>query len=197
MTSPRLQQIQRQLSRGAASSTPVVNNDSSMFMEAVEEAVTRKAEARIQAANEQRDKAEAETAKVRDQLAKVQKELMQVREVFNHRVEGMHKESKQEMEKMHKQHKEEAQRMKDEMMSLRRELAEECEAKARAEARLEEAGKMQAHLEKMLAAPKVATPPPIVQTIPPVAAPMKGATIAVSKRDENGRIVSMTITPQT
>lgn len=198
MISPKLQQIQRQLSRSAAkSSARSDDDDGNSFMEAVEETINRKAQAQVQAAKERVEKAEADTAKVREQLAAVQRELVQAHETANRRLEGLRESSKQEMEKMCAMHKGEVQRVKDELVSLRKELATEQQAKARAEAKLEEAGKLQTHLEKMLAAAKVAPSASVVQTIPPVATPPKGATATVTQRDQNGRIVSFTLTPTT
>jgi len=197
MISPRLAQIQRQLSRSASKGVEHDDGDSNSFMEAVEETINRKTQAQIQAAKERVEKAEADTAKVREQLASVQKELVQAHETANRRVEGIREESKKEMEKMCGMHKVEMQQMKDDMVSLRRELASEQQAKARAEAKLEEAGKLQAHLEKMVAAAKVAPAAPVVQNITPVATPTKGATATVTQRDQNGRIVSFTLTPST
>lgn len=197
MTSTKLLQIQRKLGRSAAEGTTPLADRDDMFMDAVNETISRKAGAQIQAANERVEKAEKETAEVRKQLAAVQKELVQAHEAANRKLEGLRESSKQEMEKMHRMHMEEMQRAKEEQVSLRKELAEECEAKARVEVRLEEAGKMQAHLEKMLAAAKVASPAPVVQTISPVATPARGATATVTQRDQNGRIVSFTLTPTT
>jgi DNA anti-recombination protein RmuC len=189
MISTKLKALERKLSSQGASATPEVSDSpSSIFIEAMEDSITRIADARIKAADSKADKAEAETADVRKQLGELNRELAQARRDMQSKMDTMCEAHNQEMARMRKDYFNGMQQMQGRIDGLRKELADEQQARVRAETGMDAAEKMCAHMKEMGSKPVAPAPAP-AKAPEPKPAPM--VKFKVTQRDELGHIVSI------
>lgn len=199
MISTKLKMLERQLSKTIASVPTRVesSNFSDKALSAFRSAVEEETRAIIDAMEAQLHKAEAETAGLRKQNNDLQRELAQIQKDSHNRMCATDETYKQEMSQMRKEYTGGMQQKGSEITTLQRELADEQQARVRAETQKEAAEKMCTHLEQMLAKAQAVKPvaPVAAPTQAPVApAPMKPVEFVV-KRDELGKIVSAVIKP--
>lgn len=192
MTSPRLRMLERQYSKNKTGThdSDERRESSSLVMDAIEQAVIEQAQVRIDAAKEQQEKAEKEAIELRKEVAKLNRELALANKDMVSKMGTMQAAHKAECERMCAVHAREMQALREENNSLRQEMAGEQQARVRAESQLEAAHKMHMSMEQMVKNIKITAPAPVVQQ---TAASPKPVTATVSKRDGNGRIVSVTI----
>lgn len=191
MTTPTLRMLGRQLSR-KGNAAPEKEGSVYSFMEAVEQAIGEQAEAKVEAAKEQQEKAENVAIELRKEIAKLMQESAKCQKEMAAKMEAMHTAAKAECDRMCQSHANEMRRVRDEINSLRQELASEQQARVRAESQLEAAKDMHSRMNDMVKNIKITAPAPVVQQ---TAASPKPATAKVTKRDGNGRIAEITITP--
>lgn len=153
--------------------------------------VDREAKSQIQAADDKRLKAEAEVSKLTTQLADLGMQLTQMQADMCCKMDAAEEASEKKMEDACGKHMAEMDQMKSKMESLSRQVATERENRIRAETQKEAADKMCAHLQQTVEKLQSAKP----QVVQPAAPTPKPMTAKVTQRDENGRIVSMSITP--
>ena len=196
MTSPRLQQLERKLSRGTVKPDLPSESTSNLFFEAMEDSVAKLAADKIALAQAMQKRAEDDSAELRKELSALNKEMAKVQREMQSKMDDMNSMHKSMMDNMRSSHSVEMKRVQQSMDGLRTELAEAQKCMAGMEAKHEAAERMYANAEKMVAAMKVATPAPIVQNVAPAAAPARPVRV-VHERDGSGRIVSSTFMPST
>ena len=210
MTMPSIRELERRLSASA----PAQKANAVSVKDAVL-AIEAQALERISAAEDKQRRAEEEAIGLRKEIDRLQASVGQIRKDAQEKVTAVQDklaqlqreimgEAKHEMDEMKDCHKKEMQEMKDkteamkvevkttrrEMDAFKRELASECQARAKAESQVEVLKDMNTQLKSQVAGFKM--PAPVIQNN---AAPPRSATAMVTKRDGNGRIVSITITP--
>lgn len=204
MMSAKLQMLERKLNR-ATSGEMASHGDSSAnkMILLYKEQIDRDAEAAIKAgiksADDLRVKAEAEVKRLTAKLADLNRNAMQHQDDAARKLREAQAAMDRKMEEMCKVHRAEMESMHVKTEALRQEVAEERHDKAMAQAQVkvaetqkEAAEKMCTHLQQMVEKLQAVKPPAHVQTVAPEPKPM---TARVTQRDENGRIVSMSITP--
>ena len=189
MTSPKMQQLERALSRTKAQPSVPNSNTSSLFLEAMEDSVAKISADKIALAEAMQKRAEDDCAESRRELAKINKEMMQMQKEMQAKIDNMISSHKAVMDSIRSSHQQEMDGVRKNMDALRSELAEAQKCMAGMEAKHEAAERMYANAEKMIGKLSVAQQAPIVQNVAPAAAPMKPVRIEF-QRDGNGRIMS-------
>lgn len=185
----KLMMLERQLSR-ASSGTPT-EDATSKFMTSYKMEVDRQSETAINAADDKRVKAEAEVSNLTTQLAELSKELMQIRKDSQYKVTDVEEAAEQKMEAVCGRHAGEMQQMQSQIDALRGQLSTERQDKIRAQTQKEAADSMCAHLQQTIEKLQAVKPVVVAPAVERKPTPM---TAKVTQRDENGRIVSMSIT---
>lgn len=188
----KLDQLTRQLARTSVK-PEIKTSSTNVFMEAVDKAIAEQAEAAITAAQKAQAKAEDRADAMQAQLDDLHKEMAKMQREHDSRVEAVRKEAMGMVEAKESAHRATMHQLRGELTAMQNKLAEECAARAAAEATVKAMAKNHENMERMMNKPAPAPAPVVVPPQAPRPAPTM--TVAVSQRDQNGRIVAMTIKP--
>lgn len=200
---PKLQILERQLSKVGGRDT----GDSKMsdkMMSAIRAVVEEEYQEEIKEAKKEQQESEeeaiklrkqvADTADLRKQVAELHKEIVGMQKEAHTKMDSMGTMHKQEMDNMCKEHMAEMKTMQAKIDGLQTELVNTREARMRAETQREDTANMCTSLKETIAQLRSVKPTPAAT--PVAAAKPKPVTATVTKRDELGRIVAITITPE-
>lgn len=195
MTLPRLQALSRQLTMGTQ--TGYDDQLQNKLLTILEHTIEQKAKAKVEAAEKLQKKAEHERDELRKEVARVNDKLEQARKDHNTRMETCIDSMKKECERMENNFKEELNRVQTLLEKMKTEAAAEQRALASMVADHRTAMDMCTRMEKEILGIKSVKPvqPPVTPTIMPAVEP-KPVTM-IPKRDETGRIVSISVVPTT
>lgn len=193
----KLDQLTRQLARNSAS-VPVVKNE--VFTEVINAAIADKAQAAINEAHDKVKLAQAEQRKAEDRadamhkkMEDLHKEMAKMQREYEGKLDAARKDAVQALAEASRLNTSSMLQLRGELATLQGKLTEECAARAAAEATVKTMGKAHESMERMMNKPAPAPAPVVVPPQAPRPAPTM--TVAVSQRDQNGRIVAMTIKP--
>lgn len=197
---PKLKILERQLSKPGGRDTGE-SPMSDKMVGAIRSVVEEEYQEEIAAAKHERQEAQeeavklrkqlADTAELRKQVADLHKEILNIQSGGHVKMDAIRSASREEMDNMCKEHMAEMKVMQSKIEALQTELVQVREARMRAETQKEDMDNMCSNLRETIAqlrsvkpAPKAAAPEP--QQPRPV-------TAKVTQRDENGRIVAISI----
>lgn len=194
----KLDQLTRQL-KGPSANVPVVKNE--VFTEVINAAIADKAQAAINDAHDKVKLAQAEQRKAEDRadamhkkMEDLHREMSKMQTSYEAKLDAARKDATQAIGEISARNTTTVQRLRSELEAVKDKLAEECAARAAAEATVKTMSKSHESMERMMNKPAPAPAPVVVPPPAPRQAPVP-LTVAVSQRDQNGRIVSMTIKP--
>jgi septal ring factor EnvC (AmiA/AmiB activator) len=188
----KLQQLQAKLARAGAQAPEAKSSASGDFMEVMEETINKRCQAVTAVAKEMTAKAEARCTEMQKEMDALVKEHNKEMKGMYAKMESVKSVNDQTLNALQREYAAQCKQLEAVSSSLRSELASEQQARARAEASKDAMEKSHAKMEKLMQKP-VAVPAPTV-------APRSGPTpmqVEVSRRDGNGRIMSLTIKPST
>lgn len=188
----KLDQLTRQLARTSVK-PEIKTSSTNVFMEAVDKAIAEQAEAAITAAQKAQAKAEDRADAMQAQLDGLHKEMAKMQREYEGKLEAARKDAVQALAEASRLNTSSMLQLRGELATAKDKLAEECAARAAAEATVKTMGKAHESMERMMNKPAPAPAPVVVPPQAPRPAPTM--TVAVSQRDQNGRIVAMTIKP--
>lgn len=188
----KLDQLTRQLARTSVK-PEIKTSSTNVFMEAVDKAIAEQAEAAITAAQKAQAKAEDRADAMQAQLDGLHKEMAKMQREYEGKLEAARKDAVQALAEASRLNTGSMLQLRGELATLQGKLTEECAARAAAEATVKTMGKAHESMERMMNKPAPAPAPVVVPPQAPRPAPTM--TVAVSQRDQNGRIVAMTIKP--
>lgn len=188
----KLDQLTRQLARTSVK-PEIKTSSTNVFMEAVDKAIAEQAEAAITAAQKAQAKAEDRADAMQAQLDGLHKEMAKMQREYEGKLDAARKDATQAIGEISARNVATVQQLRGEISTLQGKLTEECAARAAAEATVKTMGKAHESMERMMNKPAPAPAPVVVPPQAPRPAPTM--TVAVSQRDQNGRIVAMTIKP--
>lgn len=188
----KLDQLTRQLARTSVK-PEIKTSSTNVFMEAVDKAIAEQAEAAITAAQKAQAKAEDRADAMQAQLDGLHKEMAKMQREYEGKLDAARKDAVQALAEASRLNTSSMLQLRGELATAKDKLAEECAARAAAEATVKTMGKAHESMERMMNKPAPAPAPVVVPPQAPRPAPTM--TVAVSQRDQNGRIVAMTIKP--
>lgn len=194
MTSPRLKMIEHHLAGGKPSSEKETGLETQM-VGAIHTSVKEAANAAIRAAEEERDRAQAEVKRLQKVVDDLHREHTNTVKQMQDQFDTARGKANASMESVHAEHARVVKQMQDRIDSLRESLGNEQIARAQAEAKCEASDKMCCDMKEMMGAMKM--PAPIVQNVMPEEKEMQPFTLKVSQRDGNGRIAAVSVMPTT
>lgn len=159
-------------------------------------AVVAEAQAEIKAAKAAQQKAEDKAAELQKRLDGMHSDMAKAQAGYASQLESVRRDAEQTAAKWHAKGIEALQLKDDKITELRNKLSAECEQRAGAEATVREMTATRQSLERQLNKPAPAPAPVVVPPQAPRPAPVP-LEVAVSQRDQNGRIVSLMIKPAT
>lgn len=196
MKSSKLLMLERQLSGAGGRDTGKDSGSSTKALLAFQSVVEEEANALIKAAEDKCREAEAKVSDLHKQIADTNKQLVQTQKDNAAKMEEMYECFKQDMEALCKKYDSQIYGLQESNTSLSKELTECQGARIRAETEKEAAEKMCKHLEGMAAKMQAVKPMTVTApVVPPVVTAARPVTAKVTQRDENGRIVAISITP--
>lgn len=195
MISSKLKMLERQLSAVGGRDTGDSGSSTKALL-AFQSVVEEEANALIKAAEDKCREAEAKVDGLQKQINELNKQLVQLQKDASSKMEEMYTCYKQDMEVLCKKYDNKIYELQESNASLSQDLAECQGARIRAETEKEAAEKMCKHLEGMVTKLQEVKPMTITTPItPPVVTAARPVTAKVTQRDENGRIVAISITP--
>lgn len=196
MKSSKLSMLERQLSGFGGRDTDKDSGSSTKALLAFQSVVEEEANALIKAAEDKCREAEAKVSDLHKQIADLNKQLMQMQKEYTSKMETMHEGYEREMSAKCKSYDKEIYELQERNVSLGKQYTECQGAMIRAETGKEAAEKMCAHLEGMIAKMQAVKPVTVTAPVtPPTVTAARPVTAKVTQRDENGRIVAISITP--
>lgn len=191
MTTHRLKMLERQ-----AKAAPVAMPQGSL-MEAMHSAMEAKMEAAVRAAKEQQTKAESKLEAAQHEIAALHSKLEAAHKEVTAMQERMHAEMKTACDAIEVKCKQKLAEKHAKMEQMEEKLTRESEARVKCEAELIALKHMHEQMKSRNEREPAPVTPPTVNAIMPPAAPMKPMTLTVSRRDSEGRIAAISITPST
>ena len=196
MISSKLKMLERQLVKVGGRDVDSESGSSTKALLAFQAVVEEEANAAIKKAEEKQHKAEAMVADLLKQITRLNEQLMQAHKDAVSKMEDMEESYDKEEEKMCAMHHNEMDQMRSLNDALRNQVSAALQDIAKLQAEKEASEKMCKHMEGMIAKMQAVKPvaAPTV-TAAPAASPARPVTAKVTQRDENGRIVAISITP--
>lgn len=189
---PKLNILARQLARTGG--TPeTADSATSRIMMSYKAEVDRDSEAAIKKIADKLAAVQAENANLMAQLSEASKDSTQKQKTLAYKMDDMKSVAAQEKEALGIKHYGEMGSLHQQLDSLRAQLSTECQGKARAEAERDAAKLMCEQLRGMVE--KLQSAKPVTAAPIPEKKPVAFET-KVTRRDENGHIVSTLTTPQ-
>ncbi len=196
MTSPRLQVLLRQLAQTEAAGPGEKNDISSRIITAIQSACEAEAALTVKAALAAQKEAEEEAAEQRAEVLNLHKEIERMQRDYAKCSGESGAADKQEQVQMQKAHAETIAKMQATIDFLRQEVAEEQQARARAETQCAAEAKACAKSDSLLAKAQALPAVKSQVVMPPMMKPT-AFTLKVSQRTEDGRIAAISAIPIT